>query len=768
MRFSSRSRAFQNTKTRFISLTTAAVVAVASLSGAAPLFLSQKALAAAPEIGTFTVSGDTSAGENQDGWMFNRDASTTTPYEFSTAAHSNGDGSIYVNPIGATPADKFIAEHFMSGTLMSDVSTISVDYKFGAGVATSKADQFYMNVYANFAASDPLKFYDCRYNIVASTGSTTDFSTLTFDANEAVSGSSSVTQRNTSPAACPTTPSAMGAGATIRAFAISVGDTSANDVGVHGYLDNARVVTTAGTSAFDFEPEVVAQIGFTNYYSLQDAVNAATPGATIDLWQDITVSGATITLGKAVTIDGHGNTLTTTGTHSVFTITGSDVTIKNLHVVKTDNVSAQNIIGIQGDNVAILNNTFSGEFVLPTTGATSRALVTSNGAENLVIANNSFTNLRQPAYLNNGSAGLISDNYVTGTRGWVVEKNSDFTFLGNVWGYNSDDTKQLDIAVIAGSSPATTSNNYTCELAAIALVNDGARIEDQYPAANPCADTTPTVELPSNALNPVNFTVPAGTTSELQLTADTSNPSATTAVVPVDVYVDSSDASVYVPAGTTITGPAGTWDGKVTLPTVVPSSSLTTYVTNPVGIEVGAGDTPLTFDNAVRISLTDQGNRLAGFVRNGVFTPITDVCADDTQLVGNSLPAGEDCYMTVGNDLVIWTKHFTVFVAYTAVVSKPAPTNTTTSTSSNNGNSTAVAAATRNTASVADTAASVLGIGSGTDSAKTTKKAASAQNKDAKEDSSAFLGLGWWWLLILAVVAAVLGYLYMVRRADRA
>ena len=85
-------------------------------------------LPAAFAIGTNTVTvrGNTAAGENQPGWMFNRDVSTATPFEFKPGNASIGSGGLYVSPIAndftgtcssSTPApmpgcDKFIGEYF--------------------------------------------------------------------------------------------------------------------------------------------------------------------------------------------------------------------------------------------------------------------------------------------------------------------------------------------------------------------------------------------------------------------------------------------------------------------------------------------------------------------------------------------------------------------------------------------------------------------------------------------------------------------------------
>ncbi len=152
-----------------------------SLVLAALLVLTSFAFApTASAASTVVVTGDTAAGENQPGWMFNRDITTATPFEFNTYQASIGVGSLYVEPIGATAADKMIAENFIN-TPMADVDSISYDFMIGSGGVEADKVHFYMNVYANFGVSDDLKFYDCRYNIVPTVGSTAGFTTVSFD-----------------------------------------------------------------------------------------------------------------------------------------------------------------------------------------------------------------------------------------------------------------------------------------------------------------------------------------------------------------------------------------------------------------------------------------------------------------------------------------------------------------------------------------------------------------------------------------------------------
>lgn len=243
---------------------------LAMLLGALFLFLIAPAEAAHVQ----KVSGDTAAGENELGWLFNRDPRTATPFSFDPGPATLGIGSLYVAPIAndydesfgscsgglvdQSTCDKFIAEYFPDEMPVADLELFSYDFLIGAGGDSSDANEFYLNVYANFGSSDPEKFYDCRYNVVPSTGSTADWTTVEFDPTETYS----VVTRGSSPFACPGSLADMdtvdpSGSAVIRAFAINLGDTSGNDQDLDGYFDNVVVDTTETESvevAYDFDP----------------------------------------------------------------------------------------------------------------------------------------------------------------------------------------------------------------------------------------------------------------------------------------------------------------------------------------------------------------------------------------------------------------------------------------------------------------------------------------------------------------------------------
>jgi hypothetical protein len=145
-----------------------------------------------------------------------------------------------------------------------------------------------------------------------------------------------------------------------------------------------------------------------------------------------------------------------------------------------------------------------------------------------------------------------------------------------------------------------------------------------------------------------------------------------------------------IPQDTIIYGPAS-WNGQIDLPIVKAVSTETvtadsgyTTTTNAV-IELGFGDLQLNFSKAVRILIPGMAGKSAAYSRGGATpTKITTNCTADTQFAGDSLAAAAECKIDAGSDLVIWTKHFTQFIAYTQTVSptsySSSPYNTVTAT----------------------------------------------------------------------------------------
>ncbi|MCR4431500.1 MAG: S-layer homology domain-containing protein [Tepidanaerobacteraceae bacterium] len=123
---------------------------------------------------------------------------------------------------------------------------------------------------------------------------------------------------------------------------------------------------------------------------------------------------------------------------------------------------------------------------------------------------------------------------------------------------------------------------------------------------------------------------------------------------------------MQIPSETIVSGPTE-WDGNIKLPEVKDRPSVTISQAQRVEtvIEVGLPDVALTFDRAVRLVIPGQAGKAVGYIRSGVFTPITRILTEDKQENADSeIPQNGEAFINVGSDLVIWTKHFTEFVVY--------------------------------------------------------------------------------------------------------
>lgn len=215
-----------------------------------------------------------------------------------------------------------------------------------------------------------------------------------------------------------------------------------------------------------------------NYATIQAAISAAALGDTIQVAAGVYPVAATIVLNKAgLTISGDpgGNTvLQTVAPSYAFQLTALGVTLQSLRIWKTDKAS-QNLIYIGANNATVQNCEIAGQYVMGENDV-SRGFEVAYGSIGIAIQNNTIHGLRQPGYFNGSLAspttGVIANNYVAGTRGWVMA-GANMTFTGNTWGTGAD-VNYLDIAILAGTPAA-----YYPNIAAISAANNDAVIEDQ-------------------------------------------------------------------------------------------------------------------------------------------------------------------------------------------------------------------------------------------------------------------------------------------------
>ena len=134
--------------------------------------------------------------------------------------------------------------------------------------------------------------------------------------------------------------------------------------------------------------------------------------------------------------------------------------------------------------------------------------------------------------------------------------------------------------------------------------------------------------------------------------------------------------SVSIDSGTVITGNA-TWDGVLQMPTVNTSTfsppSFSGYDT-AVQVVIDMGSTgELNFSSPIKIVVTGMAGSNAAWARgSSTLNDIALQCINETDssVLNNSDSTKRECYVDSadGNDLVIWTYHFTSFSAYSKTV----------------------------------------------------------------------------------------------------
>jgi hypothetical protein len=151
-------------------------------------------------------------------------------------------------------------------------------------------------------------------------------------------------------------------------------------------------------------------------------------------------------------------------------------------------------------------------------------------------------------------------------------------------------------------------------------------------------------------------------------TIDVSSLVATSTGTLPEITIISDPVNIAIPADTVVTGDVD-WGGVLEAPTV-------TTVDLPAGsdletaISIGYSGHTLTFSKAVRMLFPNDKDKRAGYTIDGVsFTEITASCGTDDQTIVDALLAGDEdgnCKINVGDDLVVWTKHFTDYYTYTS------------------------------------------------------------------------------------------------------
>ena len=170
--------------------------------------------------------------------------------------------------------------------------------------------------------------------------------------------------------------------------------------------------------------------------------------------------------------------------------------------------------------------------------------------------------------------------------------------------------------------------------------------------------------------------------SRIATTAEVSTVTTNEEIVVTATGLRGGDVKVTVPAATVFSSP--TFDGILVLPTDSDfdtgcNSAAITSGARASCIEIGQSNSVINTDKPIRIQLGDQAGNVPWYSEDGAAaTQITTACAaDNFASVSAQLDSGEECFIDVSPDLIIWTTHFTVFGSNSVGVAGPTATIST-------------------------------------------------------------------------------------------
>lgn len=251
------------------------------------------------------------------------------------------------------------------------------------------------------------------------------------------------------------------------------------DHGPDGGSKNGLVVVKAGN--------VYARPGTGGTSNLAKTLTYVQSGQTLNLLGTFNL-GSTFVVDRAVKVQGAqtsgaGNTQINVTASIGYAIqaTVPGITLDGLHLTKTDQgnpATPQNLIYVAANNFTATNNIINGQ--LPagglswtTSNQVTRAFEVAGNLSGLNLSGNTIYNLRQPAYINPDTTGVVNNNVVYGSKGWVLD-GAPVSMTGNSW--NGTYNESADISLLNRcSNPAFVA----IDAAALAAANSDAIVSDQ-------------------------------------------------------------------------------------------------------------------------------------------------------------------------------------------------------------------------------------------------------------------------------------------------
>lgn len=443
---------------------------------------------------------------------------------------------------------------------------------------------------------------------------------------------------------------------------ITTSDTAVNGgvIGSTG-VSNIDDISVGG---IDTIAPVIVGVENNQYYNSDRTITITDSNDSFSAWLD----GNLFTTGGTVSTEGSHNLVATDSagnTSSVlFTIdkTVPTITIGGYNTLPTNqDITVTASAGV--DTLNFTTHTFS-----------------QNGSFDFIATDSAGNSTTQTVTITNidKTAPVIS---LIGDQPMSIDKDSSFTDPGATASDNID--LNLIPSIVTNTVNTAVAGSYAVTYSVTDSAGNTTTAVRNVDVLAVQTLTSQITEVQISAASPgTHIYIPNGLTGGvLNLSGLTVDPLTNSVVllekIVVDLSTDLGTVRVIIPAGTKITGPAG-WDGKLNLPEIVTNTAFTPALgetASPTGtIEIGRPDVALTFDKGVRILIPGQAGKNAGYIRSGMFTLINSCEAGftDNQISGNSLPSEGDCKLDSGNDLVIWTKHFTQFVTYSQMPTKPA------------------------------------------------------------------------------------------------
>ena len=295
-----------------------------------------------------------------------------------------------------------------------------------------------------------------------------------------------------------------------------------------------------------------------------------------------------------------------------------------------------------------------------------------------------------------GNGQFINPHYITidpfnhiyvgdRERGNVQVFDDNFNYRYSITGLsdpkdvNLDGTNRLAVAYNHAVNLYTSSNS-TLSTSTTSL--DFSSIYDSV-IENFSGTTLSSITIPeSNIAASLNFTRVLNTSSSsatdrsitfpIELTMNATTP---------DGVVD-----VTIPAGTSVNGTS--WTGKMKLANDAGVSSISsingTEQTVTSSSRFGDDDLELKFSNPIRMKFVGKGGQNFGYLTtSGATNSTSTTCvSDNLSAVTSQLGGSGECYLTVGDDMITYTNHFTTFFTSTNV--SPATSETTTTSGGGN------------------------------------------------------------------------------------